>query len=81
MFIIVLESVPVSPDDLGVAQIDESRSLVLIQSCNRHKISANVIKLGKQAKRRERLPRDVSQHSIYPRYIRPTDNARKTKWQ
>ena len=81
MFIIVLESVPVSPDDLGVAQIEESRSLVLIQSCNRHKISANVIKRSKQAKRRERLPRDVSQHSIYPRYIRPTDNARKTKWQ
>ena len=32
----------------------------------------------KQAKRHECLPRDVSRHSIYPRYIGPTDNARQT---
>ena len=81
MFIIVLESVPVSPYYLSVAQIEESRSLVLIQSCSRHAIRANVIKLSKQVKRLESLPRDLSRHSIYPRYIRPTDNARQTKWQ
>ena len=49
---------------------------VLIQSCNRHAIRANVNKPSKQAKRREYLPRAVSQHSIYLRYIRPTDNTR-----
>ena len=36
----------------------ESRSLVLIQSCNRHAIRANVNKPSKQAKRREYLPRE-----------------------
>ena len=35
----------------------------------------------KQAKRRECLPRAVSQHSIYLRYIRATDNARQTHRQ
>ena len=53
---------------------------VLIQSCNRHAIRANVNKPSKQAKRREYLPRDVSRHSIYPRYVRPKDNA-QTNWQ
>ena len=81
MFIIALESVPVSPYYLSVAQIEELRSLVLTQSCNRHAIRANVIMLSKQVKRRESRPRDVSRHSIYPRYIHPTDNGRQTKWQ
>ena len=35
----------------------------------------------KQAKRRERLQRAVSQHSIYLRHIRPTDNTRQTNRQ
>ena len=55
--------------------------LVLIESCNRHVIRAKVNELSKQAKRRECLPRAVSQHSIYLRYIRPTDNARQTNRQ
>ena len=36
---------------------------------------------SKQAKRREYLPRAVSQNSIYLRFIRPTDNARQTNFQ
>ena len=38
---------------LGVAQIEKSRSLVLIQSCNRHAIPAKVNKPSKQANWRE----------------------------
>ena len=66
---------------LGVAQIKYSGSLVLIQSCNGHAIRANVNKPSKQAKRRECRTRAVSQHSIYVRYIRPTDNARQINFQ
>ena len=33
---------------------------------------------SKQAKRREYLPRAVSQNNIYLRFIRPTDNASTT---
>ena len=36
---------------------------------------------SKQAKRREYLPRAVSQNSIYLRFIRLTDNARQTNLQ
>ena len=55
--------------------------LVLIQSCNRHAIPANVNKPTKQAKRHECLLGAVSQHSIYLCYIKPTDNARQTDQQ
>ena len=51
------------------------------QSCNRHAIHANLEKPSKQAKRRECLLSNVSRHSIYPRYVRPTDNARLTNLQ
>ena len=51
------------------------------QSCNRHAIRANLKKPSKQAKRRECLLSDVSRHSIYPRYVRPTDNVRQTNLQ
>ena len=43
-------------------------------------IQRNTFK-SKQAKRREYLPRAVSQNSIYLRFIRPTDNARQTNFQ
>ena len=43
---------------MGVAQIEYSRSLVSIGSCNRHTIRANVNKPCNQAKRRECLPRE-----------------------
>ena len=38
---------------MGEAQVEFSRTLALIQSCNRHAIRANVNKPSKQAKRRE----------------------------
>ena len=42
---------------------------------------ATLRKPSKQAKRPECLLSDVSRHSIYPRYVRPTDKARQTNLQ
>ena len=52
-------------------------SLVLIQSCNRLAIRANVNKPSDAT----RMSAARSRHSIYPRYTHPTDNARQTNRQ
>ena len=59
-------------------------SLVLIQSCNRHATRENINKPSKQAKRRECLPRAVSQQISYiPQMTqgKQIGNRKQTFWK